>query len=86
VTFEKDIQMELSIATKEEKDARDLRDGADRVVKTGLAALALLGTDRKELNLVLDIVKTIKVTAKGKVVTIKGRVNPEAIEEALKKE
>jgi hypothetical protein len=86
VTFEKDIQMEVSVATKEEKDARDLRDGVDRFVKAGMAVLALLGSDRKELNLALDIVKTIKVTSKGKVVTIKGRVNPEAIEEALKKE
>jgi hypothetical protein len=86
VTFDKDIRMELSVATKEEKDARDLREGVDRVIKAGLAALALLGNDSKELTLALDIIKTIKVTAKGKVVTIRGRVNPEAIQDALKKD
>jgi len=86
LTFDKDITLELSVVVKTEKDARDIRDGIDKTIKVGMAALALVAGERKELLLALDVVKTLKVSMKGKAVSLKGKVNPDAIQDALKKE
>jgi len=85
VRVEKDIEIELSIATRSDREARELREPIDKGLKAGLAALALLGSDRKELGLVLEVLKSTRVGARGKVTTIKARLNPDAFEELFKK-
>jgi len=86
VTFDKDIVLEMSVVVKTEKEAREIRDNIDKGIKIGMAALALLAGDRKELGLALDVVKSLRVSMKGKAVSLKGRINPDAIQDALKKD
>jgi len=86
VRTDKDLEIELSVATKTDKDARELRETTDKGLKMALAGLAILGSDRKEVTVALELVKSTRVSAKGKVVTLKARISPDAIEEALKKD
>jgi hypothetical protein len=86
LTFGEDVKMEVLVAAKGDKEAKDLRDGAARGVNGALAALALLAGDNKLAATALDVVKTVKVTAKGKVVTFRGRVTADVVKDLLKKD
>jgi hypothetical protein len=86
IALDKDVVLEVAVATKKEDDAKDMREAIAKGLKVGQAALALLGGEGKEVNLALEVLKTIKVTGKGKVVSIKGKIASDALEDALKKE
>jgi len=83
VTLTEDIRFEIALACKGEDDARALKETGDAGLKFGLAALALIAGERKELAAVLEVVKTLRLTAKGKVVTLRGKVDGDAIKDAL---
>src|SRR5262249_52951830 len=76
------VRFELAVATKSDKDAKEFKASVDKGLRQALAALALLGGARKEIDVALDVVKSIKVTAKGKVVVLKGGVETDALEGA----
>ena len=86
LTFGEDVKMEVVVASASEKEAKALRDGAERGINAALAVLAVVAGERKELSAALDVVKTIKVTSKGKVVTFKGRLSADVVKELLKKD
>jgi hypothetical protein len=86
ITFGNDVRLELLVSTKTERDAKELRDGTNNGLKLALAALLVLSEDRKDLEALADMLKTIRITAKGKVVTFRARVSGELIQGALKKE
>jgi hypothetical protein len=86
VTFGEDVKMEVVVAAASEKEAKALRDGAERGLNAALVALALLAGENKQLGPALDVVKTVKVTSKGKVVTFKARVTADVVKELLNKE
>lgn len=87
LTLSEDVKVELALSSRTGADARVLRDKVDQMVKLGLAALAVLGQDKDAnpaIELALDFVKGIKVTAKEKTVIIKARLASDAIEDAVK--
>jgi hypothetical protein len=87
LTLGEDIKIEVTFATRDAADAKDLRDTVDRGLKLALAGLAVLGQNSEAgpgLELALDLVKGLKVTARGKTVTIKGRLDGDVIRDALK--
>jgi hypothetical protein len=90
LTLGDDIKLEVSVSAKNAADAREVRDSLDQGIKTALALLALVsgqgGQERPGLELALDVVKGLKVTAKGKTVSIKARVSAEAVQDAFKKD
>ncbi len=89
LTLGEDIKVEVVLSTRDTADARELRDTMDRGLKLALAGLAVLGQDSEAnagIDLVLELVKGLRVLSKGKTVTIKGRLSSDAIEDALKNE
>jgi hypothetical protein len=86
VTLGEDIKAEVAFTFQAAADARDFRDSADQGLRFALAGLAVLGKDAESpgLDLVLEVVKSLKVSAKGKTVLVKGQVSAEAIEEVFK--
>jgi hypothetical protein len=86
ITFGKDLKFQLVVASKTDKDAKALRTMADRRLKLGALALALLGGENKRLNALVDVVRSVRVSGKGKVVTFKGKADSDTIKELLGKE
>jgi hypothetical protein len=86
ITFAEDIRLEVAVTADSPADARALRERADRGLKTALAALALLSGDSGELGALLEFLKTVRVTSRGKVVLFKARLSADAIEDALNKD
>jgi hypothetical protein len=80
------IKVELVVSTKTAEDARQLKTSADAGLNQALVLLGVAANLDKNLSPVLDIVKTLRVTAKGKLVTLKGEVSADVLEEALGKE
>jgi hypothetical protein len=86
LTIGEDVKFELVIAAKEEKSAKALRGSAEQVLKWSLVSLTLLSGNNKALDILLEVVKSVKVTSRDKVVTIKAEVNPDTIKELLDRE
>ncbi|HZY89524.1 MAG TPA: hypothetical protein VFE78_32175 [Gemmataceae bacterium] len=86
VTVGDDVKVEVVLAAKTAEGAKELHEGLDKGLKQALALLSVLASGQKELNPALEVVKTLRVSAKGKVVTLKGRVSPDVLEDALKKD
>jgi hypothetical protein len=84
VTVDDDVRLEVVVTAKTADAAKDIHKGVNDGLKQALAALSLLATNQKELEPVLEIVKSMKTTAKDKTVTLKGEVGGELIEKMLK--
>lgn len=86
VTVDKDIVLEVGVTAKGAADARDLED----VIKDGLNQVlglaALLGGNNKQIAPLIDILKTIKPTAKDRVVTVKATVDSETLDKIVPKQ
>jgi hypothetical protein len=85
LTLGDDVKVEVVISAKTEEDAREFKNAAERGVNQALTVLAVLATAQKEFNPALEIVKSVKVTARGKIVSLKGQINADVIEDAFKK-
>ena len=81
-----DVKLDILLASKDGESARRMQMALDRGLKLALVGLSLLGEERKELNLLLDVVKSIKVSANGKVVRVSGRLTQDVIEDFFKKD
>jgi hypothetical protein len=84
LTVGDDVKLEVVVTAKTAEAAKDINKGVNDGLKQALAALALLATQQKELEPVLDIVKSMKTTAKDKTVTLKGEVSGDLVEKMLK--
>jgi hypothetical protein len=78
--------MEVAITTKNEDDAKEMRETLAKGLKFAQAGLLLLGGDGKEVNFAVEVIKSLRVSGKGKVVAIQGKIAPDTIEDALKKD
>jgi hypothetical protein len=86
ITIGEDVNIELVANAKTAKAAKDINQTVGDSLNQGLAILALLATQQKELAPVVDLIKTIRCTARDKTVTLKGTITSELIEKAVKKE
>ncbi len=88
LTLGEDVKVEVVVSTRNAADAKRFRDSADRGLKLALAALAALSQGEKNegLELALEVVKSLKVTAKDRTIVIKGRVSADAVEDVLKQD
>lgn len=86
VTVGEDLKVELALATRTAEGAKELHDSLDTGLKRALAILSALSSANKDLSPALEVVKALRVSVRGKVVTLKGRVNAEDLEDALKKD
>lgn len=78
-----ELKVEVLVATKSDESARKVREAVDRWTKLGLVGLSLVGDDRKELALALEVLKTIKATNKGSVVAVSGRLTADVLQDFL---
>jgi len=74
------------VAARSAKEAREIKQAADKGVKQAMLLFALAATARQELAPLFEIARTLRVSARDKVVTLKGRVTADVIEDALQKE
>jgi hypothetical protein len=81
-----EVKLGILLASKDTESAKNMHAALDKGLKLALVGLSLLGEERKELTLLLDFVKAIKVSNRGKVVTITGRLSQDTIEDFFKKD
>ena len=86
VTFTDDLKIEVVLSAKNADDARDIEKSVDEGVKSALTVVALLAGSEKKLNVILELLKSIKTKVDDKTVTIKGLLDADAIDKALKKD
>jgi hypothetical protein len=83
LTVSDELKFEVVLSTRSEDDAKKIKDATTNGVNLAVAALGLAGGDHKEVEVVLDLLKTVKATLKDRTVTIKARVDPDAIKGLL---
>lgn len=75
LTIGKELKLDLAVSGKSEENAREIRSMLDRGVKIATAGLALIGEDNKELTLAYEVLKSVKVIGKGKVVGVSAQMS-----------
>jgi hypothetical protein len=86
VTLSDDLKLEIVFTTKSGDDAKDVEKQLNDGVNSALTIVGLLAGGQKEFGVVLDLLKSIKVKADGKTVTVKGLLDADAIDKILKKD
>lgn len=86
LTVDNDIQLKILLATKDTDAAARMHKGLDKLLKGSLVGVALLGEERRELSFVLEVLKSLKVSNRGKVVGVTGTLTQDVLEDFFKKE
>jgi hypothetical protein len=86
LTVNDDVKLEVLLASKDADAAQRMQKSLDKVLKLSLVGLALLGEERRETGLVLEVLKSLKVSARGKVVSVTGKLTQDLLEDFFKKE
>lgn len=83
-SFGKDIEFEVVVGTKTAEDARQLNQSINDALTQGIGLLALLATQDRQLMPVLDVVKTVRCSGRGKTVTLKAQLPSDILENLFK--
>jgi hypothetical protein len=86
LTVADDIKLEVVVSARSAADARALKEAADKGLRQALTLVALAASAEPRLNPALEVIKTLKVTGKDKLVVFKGQLGADVLEEALKKD
>ena len=86
LTISNEVKLEILIASKDPTSAESVRTTLDKGVKLGMIGLALLTEGRKELEVLLEVVKTVKVGGKGKVVAVSARLTADVLKDFFEKD
>jgi hypothetical protein len=89
LTLSDELKLEVGISTKGTDSAKELHDTIKQQLNLGLALAAAIvqGIDANPgLDVVLELLKSIRVSTKDSTVFIKGRVNADTIQDLLKKD
>lgn len=86
LTIHDDVKLELLLASIDTEAAARMQKAGDKVLKAALVGLSLLGEERKELSLLLEVVKSIKISNRGRVVAVSGRLTQDLLEDFFKKD
>ena len=82
-----EIKIEIAVTAKSEDDAKDIKDSIGGGIKQGKLLLAALAfAENPQIEAVLDVVNSVKLTVKDKTVLLKGAVSADVIEDAFKKD
>ncbi len=87
LTIRDEIKLELAITTQNTKEAKELSDSAKAGLNLilGFAAPLAQNADNPQAELVVEIIKALRVMNKAETVFVKARISSDLIEEALKK-
>lgn len=86
ITVTDGVKLEFSAGAKDAASAKGLGDMINKGVSTALATLLLLANQQKELAPLVDALKTVKVTAKDKTVSIKGEIGKDVFDKLMPKD
>jgi hypothetical protein len=75
------FKLELAITTRNAENARAIREAMNFASKLALAGLGVLGTESPEINLAFEVVKSIKVTGRGKVVGLNATLTADTLKD-----
>jgi len=84
-TIDDDVKLEIALAVKDGDVARELTTEINEGLNIALTLVALASHEKKELEPALDALKSLKATAKGNTIILKGSLTAEMIEKSLKK-
>lgn len=85
VTIDEDVKLEIALAVRDGDTARELSTEINEGINIVLTLVAVMSREKKELEPALDALKTIKATAKGNAIILKGAISADMIDKALKK-
>jgi hypothetical protein len=80
-----DIRLDLTVATKDADSAKEVSGQITTGLTSAQAFVALLANGQRELAPLVGLLGTIKTTADGSRVSVKGQVTREDIEKVIKK-
>jgi hypothetical protein len=86
MTLNDEAKLDLVISTKDEASAKAMHGAIDRALRLAMVGLALVAEDNKGLGLLLEVVKTVKVSTKGKQVGLAGKLTADVLDDLLKKD
>ncbi len=79
-----DVTLAINVYTKDDESAKKLKETMDQGMAQALGFLGLMAAQQKELTPALEFLKSIKLSSKGKMLGMEGKLPGKAIEEALK--
>jgi hypothetical protein len=89
LTLSDEVKLEIVATTKTVREARELYNSVDAALKLVLVGLVALSGRQQDGNPALDftmeLVRSARLTTKGKAVVLKSRVSSDFIEDTLKK-
>jgi hypothetical protein len=86
LTVTNEVKLEVLVASADATSADSVRMTLDKGVKLGMVGLALLTEGRKDLEVLLEVVKTIKISGKGKVVSLSAKLTADVLKDFFEKE
>lgn len=86
LTITNEVKLDVLVSSKDATSADTVRTTLDKGVKLSMIGLALLAEGRKELEVLLEVVKTVKVGGKGKVVVVSARLTADVLKDLFEKD
>lgn len=86
LTLGDDLKVEIVLSTKSADDAKQIKTATNDGINHGVALLGLLASQNKQLGPIVDILKTVKATAKDKTVTLKAQISSDTLDGIFDKE
>lgn len=83
ITVGTEIKMDLALASKNEKAAGSAKKTLETGLQLAVTGLTLLDSEKKEMKLMLEVLKNIKVSGKGKVVSMSAKITADVLKDAL---
>lgn len=86
LTISDEVKLELAVTAKDAKDAKDLGDSAKAGLNLilGFAAPLAQSKENSKVELLVEAIKSLRVTNKAETVFVKARISSDLIEDALK--
>jgi len=82
-----EVRMDLAVVGKSERGAESIRDSLSKGLKLALVGLSLIGDEKnKGLATLLEVVKTIRVSGKGKLVSVSATLTADVLKDFFGKD
>jgi len=86
ITVTDGVKVELSAVTKEAGDAKNIKDTLSNGINAAIGFAALAAMNQKELAVLVDFLKSVKVTSRDKTVSIKAELSGEELGKLIPKD
>jgi hypothetical protein len=83
-SFGNEIKLDLVVSTKTARNALRLRNVLTRGIRLAQVGLAFLAEERKELALLNEVLNTVRIGGKGKLVALSARLTADVLEDFRK--